>query len=153
PMADFDLLVDPARAVDAIDALQRAGWSLLATPPTDFVYRTSEVPFRSPDAHAVLDLHWRLVPWVGRSWTAGDPALWLSARPLSVDGHTTRAPADHDLLLHVVLHAYRSGWARVPRWVADVVMLLRTSSTTLDWDRLVQRVLSAHLSLPVAEAL
>jgi len=153
PMVDFDLLVDPEQATDAIAALRRAGWTIEWTLGTDFVSRTSEVPCRSPDDHAVLDLHWRLVPWVGRSWTADDPALWYGATPLRVEGCTTLAPADHDLLLHVILHAYRSGWARVPRWVADVVLLVRTSSASLDWDRFVHRALRAHLSLPVADAL
>ena len=152
PMLDFDLLVRAERAADAVVALGRAGWTAEFDLVEDFVARTSEVPLRSPDGRAVLDLHWRLVPWVGRAWTADDPALWQDATPLAVGGHTTLAPADHDLLLHVILHAFRSGWARVPRWVADVVVLVRRSDA-LDWDRFVSRVFRGHLALPVADAL
>jgi hypothetical protein len=153
PMIDFDLLVGPERAADAADALEQAGWTAEGDLVTDFTARTPEVPFRSPDGRAVLDLHWRLVPWVGRSWTADDPALWRDATSLMIEDHTTLAPARHDLLLHVILHAFRSGWARVPRWVADVVVLLRSSSGSFDWDHFVRRVLGGHLALPVTSAL
>jgi hypothetical protein len=153
PMVDFDLLVDPDRAADAVDALARGGWPIEWVLVRDFVSRTSEVPCRSPDGLGILDLHWRLVPWVGRSWAARDPDVWRDATPLAIDGRVTLAPAEHDLLLHVILHAFRSGWASVPRWVADVVVLLRSSTGTLDWDRFVNRVLRARLALPVADAI
>jgi hypothetical protein len=153
PMGDVDLLVDPEQAPDGVNALRRGGWGLEWTLDDDFVARTCEVPCRSPDGQGILDLHWRLVPWVGRSWTDRDPELWREAIPLPVVDRVTRAPADHDLLLHVILHAYKSGWAQVPRWVADVVMVLRGSGDSLDWDTFVDRVLRARLALPVAEAL
>jgi hypothetical protein len=153
PMADVDLLVDPDRAADAVAALAARGWTIEWELVDDFVARKSEVPCRSPDGHAVLDLHWRLVPWVGRSWAARDPAVWHDATPLAVHGHVTLAPAAHDLLLHVILHAFRSGWACVPRWVADVTLLVRSATSTLDWDPFVDRVLRARLALPVADAL
>ncbi len=153
PMTDVDLLVAAEDAAHAVVALERAGWTREWTIVPDFVARTSEVPFLSPDGRGILDLHWRLVPWVSRSWSASDPALWRDARILPIGTHVTVAPADHDLLLHVVLHAYMAGWACVPRWVADVVVLLRSSIGTLDWEQFVDRVLRAHLSLPVADAL
>jgi hypothetical protein len=153
PMVDFDLLVDPAQAPRSVAALRDAGWRPEWETEADFVARTVEVPLRSPDGHGVLDLHWRLVPWIGRSWTEPDPALWLRATPLPVEHRITLAPADDDLLLHVILHAFKSGWTGVPRWIADVIVLLRCSAATLDWDRFVDRVLRAHLALPVADAL
>ena len=153
PMVDFDLLVEPERAEDAVGALADAGWTLEWQLDADFVARGFEVPCSAPDGFGVLDLHWRLVPWVGRSWTAPDPALWQDAKTLSVADRVALAPADHDLLLHVILHAFRSGWAQVPRWVADVVVLLRSTTDRFDWDRFVDRVLRAHLTLPVADAL
>ena len=153
PMMDFDLLIDPEQAADAVVALERAGWTLEWTIVPDFVARTYEVPCRSHDGLGILDLHWRLVPWVARSWTDRDLAIWRDAQPLAIADRVTLAPADHDLLLHVILHAYLSGWAYVPRWVADVVVLLRSSTGTLDWERFVDRVVRAHLTLPVADAL
>jgi hypothetical protein len=153
PMLDVDLLVHPEDAMTAFTVLCEAGWNVDQPPVTNFVARTSEVGYRAPDNHAALDLHWRLVPWTGRSWAADDPALWRDATPLVVAERVTLAPAAHDLLLHVILHAFRSGWKRVPRWVADVVLLLRNVTGSFDWERFVDRVLRAHLALPVAHAL
>ena len=153
PMCDFDLLVEAEAAPDAVDALLGAGWALEWKLPPDFVARTYEVPCRAPDGTGILDLHWRLVPWVGRTANARDPELWEAATPLAVGEHVTLGPAPHDLLLHVILHAYKSGWAEVPRWVADVVLVLRNCHETLDWDVFVDRVARSPLALPVGDAL
>jgi hypothetical protein len=153
PMGDFDLLVEATAAPDAVDALRAAGWTLEWTLPPEFVDRTFEVPCRPPEGTGILDLHWRLVPWVGRSANAEDPELWEAATPLAVAGHVTLGPAAHDLLVHVILHAFKSGWADVPRWLADVVTVLRTAGDTLDWDALVDRVAHSPVALPVGDAL
>ena len=153
PMGDFDLLVEADAAPDAVDALRAAGWTLEWKLPSHFVARTAEVPCRPPDRTGILDLHWRLVPWVDRSAAAQDPQLWEAATPLAVGDHATLGPAPHDLLLHVILHAYRSGWSAVPRWVADVAVLLRSAGDTMDWDVFVDRVGRSALALPVSEAL
>ena len=53
----------------------------------------------------------------------------------------------------MILHAYRSGWDEVPRWVADVVLVLRSEGDTFAWDRFIERVFRGHLAAPVVEAL
>jgi hypothetical protein len=153
PMGDFDLLVEADAASDAVAALRRSGWTFEWTLPPDFVARSYEAPCRPPDGTGILDLHWRLVPWVGRHASAPDPELWEAATPLAVGDHTTLGPAPHDLLLNVIQHAYKSGWLEVPRWVADVVVLLRSSGETFDWERLVERAAPTALALPVGDAL
>lgn len=151
PMADIDLLVEPGNVPRAMAALERAGWQFEGQLPADFVARLFEVTYRSPDGIGVLDLHWRLEPWVTRDLLGCDRALWAAAIPVDAGGQTLLAPAPHDLMLHVILHAYRSGWSEVPRWVPDVVVLLRGAE--FDWSRFVNRVVTAHLVLPVRDAL
>lgn len=153
PMGDFDVLVSPEAAPAAVSALRRAGWTVERDLRPDVVRRTSETVCQSPGGRSDLDLHWRLVPWVGRSWWESDPALWAQAAPIAIGGRTMLVPASDDLLLHVLLHAFRSGWERVPRWVADVAMLLRSTGTALDWDRFTRRVVDGHLTIPVGEGL
>jgi len=151
PMSDADLLVDPTDAARTIAVMREAGWRL-AREPRDFVGR-AEATFASPDHEGVVDVHWRLDPWVTRNAAGRDPALWAAASPIDVLGHEMLAPAPHDLALHVVLHAYRSEWERVVRWVPDLVLVLRDSGALFDWDVFVQRVETGHLVLPVREAL
>jgi hypothetical protein len=153
PMSDFDVLVEPGDARAALAAVTEAGWVPDWDLRPDFVVRGFEVPCSRPGGESILDLHWRLVPWVNRDGSADDPALWSSAVPLAIGGQRARAPAPHDLVLHVILHAYRSGWDAVPRWVADVIVVLRSEGDAFVWDRFVDRVCRAHLAVPVIEAL
>jgi hypothetical protein len=157
PMEDIDMLVEPGRAREAIAVLERAGW-----PATPAVEDPEAVPYGEQMMHQVacrgesgqwIDLHWRFVPWVARDGSGYDPALWASARPLAVAGHATLSPCPDDLLLLVLLHAYRAGWATAPRWVADATFLLRAMGDEIDWDRFTARVVQAHLVEPVRDAL
>ena len=100
-----------------------------------------------------IDLHWRYVPWITRDGSGQDPGLWARARPLDVVGHHALSPSPEDLLLLVILHAFRAGWATAPRWIADTSYLVRALGADLDWDRLVERTVSGHLVVPVRDAL
>jgi hypothetical protein len=153
PMSDFDVLVEPGDAATALVAVTGAGWVPDWDLRPDFVVRGFEVPCSRPEGESIFDLHWRLVPWVNRDGSADDPALWSGSVPLVIGGWRACAPAPHDLVLHVILHAYRSGWDEVPRWVADVIVVLRSEGDAFAWDEFADRVCRAHLSAPVLEAL
>ena len=130
PMEDVDVLVEPGRAADAVAALEQAGW------PSDSKRdRPWNLPYGEQMLHQVncrsadgfpIDLHWRYVPWVARDGSGQDPGLWARARPLDVVGHHALSPSPDDLLLLVILHAFRAGWATAPRWIADTSYLVRT---------------------------
>jgi hypothetical protein len=157
PMEDVDVLVEPDRAADAVVALERAGW------PSDSTRdRPWNLPFGEQMLHQVncrsangfpIDLHWRYVPWIARDGSGQDPGLWAGARPLDVVGHRALSPSPDDLLLLVILHAYRAGWATAPRWIADTTYLLRALGHELDWDRFLERTVHGHLVEPVRDAL
>src|SRR5438128_2073327 len=112
PMSDADVLVDSADATRALDAMRRAGWRAFREVPENLIGR-AEASFVSPADDCVVDIHWRLEPWVSRNLSGRDPALWSAARPIDIRGQEMLAPAAHDLVLHVLLHAYRSEWERV----------------------------------------
>jgi hypothetical protein len=157
PMADVDVLVEPGRAADAVAALGRVGWPSDSTRerPWNLPYGEQmlhEVNCQNADGFSI-DLHWRFVPWVARDGSGQDPDLWARARPLDVVGHHALSPSAEDLLLLVILHAYRSGWATAPRWIADTTYLTRTLGADLDWDRFVERTVRGHLVAPVRDAL
>jgi hypothetical protein len=156
-MADVDMLVEPWRAREAIGVLSAAGW-----PTESKVQDPAAVPYGeqmvhqvvcSNDANRQIDLHWRYVPWVARDGSGYDPGLWSGARSFEVAGHTALSPGPDDLLLLVLLHAFRAGWADTPRWIADATFTVRALGSELDWDRLTCRVTTGHLALPVRDAL
>ena len=129
PMADVDMLVEPWRAADAIEVLGGAGW-----PTESKVTVPDALPYGEQMVHQVvcaneanrqIDLHWRYVPWIARDGSGYDPGLWSAARPFDVAGHTALSPGPDDLLLLVLLHAFRGGWAATPRWIADATLMLR----------------------------
>ncbi len=157
PMEDVDVLVEPGRAAEAIAVLEQAGWpsDSKRDRPWDLPYGEQmlhQVNCRSADGFPI-DLHWRYVPWVARDGSGQDPGLWARARPIDVVGHHALAPSPDDLLLLVILHGYRAGWATAPRWIADTTYLLRTLGPELDWDRFVARTVHGHLVEPVRDAL
>jgi hypothetical protein len=157
PMVDVDVLVEPRRAREAISALERAGWPSQPDLPDPEAVPYGEqmlhqVACVSAEGHAI-DLHWRYVPWVARDGSGQDPALWACARDLEVAGRHALAPGPDDLLLLVILHAYRAGWATAPRWVADTTFLLRAMADELDWNRFTSRVVEGHLVDPVRDGL
>jgi hypothetical protein len=157
PMEDVDVLVEPERAADAVAALEQAGWPCASTRgrPWEQAYGEQmlhQVNCMSAGGFA-LDLHWRYVPWIARDGSGQDPGLWARARPLDVVGHHALSPSPEDLLLLVILHAFRAGWATAPRWIADTSALVGALGADLDWDRLLERAVSGHLVEPVRDAL
>ena len=158
PMADVDVLVEPAarrrrgrcpgtgRMAERLDPRSARGTSPFGE------QMLHQVNCQSADGFTI-DLHWRYVPWVARDGSGQDPGLWARARPLDVVGHHALSPSPEDLLLLVILHAFRAGWATAPRWIADTTFLVRALGADLDWDRLVERTVSGHLVVPVRDAL
>ena len=158
PMEDVDVLVEPGRAAEAVAALEQAGW-----PSDSNRDRPWDRPFGEQMLHQVncrsadgfpIDLHWRYVPWIARDGSGQDPGLWARARPLDVVGHHALSPSPDDLLLLVILHAYRAGWATAPRWIADTTFLVRALGrrARLGSPRRSATV-QGHLVVPVRDAL
>jgi len=149
-MSDADLLVCPGDALQALEVLRSAGWRMVGEHAPDVSGR-NEKAFRAPGHDSVVDLHWRMEPWVTGT-PDRDDALWAEASPVDVGGRSMLAPAPHDLALHIILHAFRSEWERVVRWIPDLVLLLRTAGDSLDWDAFTRRAVTGRVTPQVREA-
>src|SRR5438552_3510691 len=97
PMSDADVLVDSADAPRALDALRRAGWRPFREIPENVMGRP-EASLMSPADDCVVDVHWRLEPWVSRNLSGRDSALWSAARPIDIRGQERLTPAAHHLV-------------------------------------------------------
>jgi len=129
-MDDFDLLVPPDRATDAMAALRAIGASPRMSNAEAWVPLRHSMPFRHPDGWQV-DLHWYSL------WrSASDQAVWDHAVAVDVGGERILAPVPtHQLLLVCVQGA---DWAPSPslRWLADATFVIRAGD--VDWDLLVE---------------
>jgi hypothetical protein len=134
PMWDVDIVVRPADAAAAADTIERLGWRP-TRPLTAAVWHTRHATeFTGPGGHC-CDLHWSF--FEERCPPGLDEAFWAAAEWLDLGTARVRVLAPADQLLHVCVHGLK--WSPAPgiRWIADAMLLLRT--TPVDWDRLVEQ--------------
>lgn len=143
PMSDLDVLVPTARARDAIDRLERAGWAPRAAITPGYIRMQHAADLIERAGALKCDLHWHAY-WECCAPLA-DVELWTSSAPLDFQGVATRALAPADQLLHVCVNGSRR--ARRPNllWVPDAMSLLRAGG--IDWERLVSQAAARRLAL------
>ena len=137
PMSDIDVLVSPAKAIDALEVLRTAGWAEAAAVESQWQNRRADMLILSignnlyhPSAGEV-DLHWALMHEA--SGIELDRAVWADARPIMIKGEMARRPSSSFMLLHVIVHGLRPNALSPLRWVADAAMLLRREHDAIDW--------------------
>jgi putative nucleotidyltransferase-like protein len=144
-MEDFDLLVPPDRAADAMAALRAIGATPSASDAEAGVPLKHSEPFSHPDGWT-MDLHWYSL------WrSAPDQTIWDHAVPLDVGGEQTLAPGPTHQLLLVCIHG--ADWdAKSPiRWVADATAVIR--AVEVDWDLLVKEAKERLLTVALGSTL
>ena len=153
PMQGLDILVRPEAAPAAIALLERLGWKPQRPLPQGgraTVFRTVHpVSFADANGHE-CDLHWHVLTEC--CYPQADDDFWEASVPLDMHGARTRALCPADQLLHVCVHSAR--WNEVVPicWVADAMVILRTSPA-LDWRRLVAQARERRIVLPLRETL
>ena len=144
-MEDFDLLVPPDRATDAMAALRAIGATPRVSNAEAWVPLRHSLPFKHPDGWQV-DLHWYSL------WrSASDQAVWDHAVELDVGGEQILAPGPTHQLLLVCVHG--ADWAPNPplRWVADATVVIRAGE--VDWDLLVEEANKRLLTVVLGSTL
>jgi Uncharacterised nucleotidyltransferase len=152
PMADFDILVPAAEAVQTIDTLAHLGWRSLL-PLGDvrkLVAVKQSLDFVTTDQRR-FDLHWYAL-W-DCIYPGADDDFWAAAVPAQINHVATRALNPTDQLLHVCVHG--AGFNRVPpvRWAADAMQIIHSTGTVIDWPRLLGHAERLRLSLPLRDTL
>lgn len=152
PMSDIDLLVPKESAFQAIQVLADLGWTADGDlPVSDAILDL--VPGRSfVNGDGIqLDLHCHVLHF-GLS-EAITNRFWEASVPLKVNDLVTRTLCPGDQLLHVCAHGLM--WNEVPpvRWIADAMMIIRSSGHSLDWNRLIAFAPDCNAGLQLHEAL
>ena len=156
-LADVDVLV-PRHALPAVESqLRLHGWQMPPQTPYDAHYYRAWMHELPPLHHELrggtLDVHHTLLPLTDPLHPDGDALL--ARRVTAGAGAAMLAPPD--LVLHSVLHGFRSGeFQHGLRDVLDVYELLLHFSTTEGapfWDALLDRSLSLRGTRPLLLAL
>lgn len=148
PMHDFDILVPTARAEQACDVLQRAGWSPVHAITPSFLRIKHAGLFQDRDGRH-CDLHWHVFEECCQP--GDDDELWGAAAEIDFYGAPTRVLLASDQLLHVCAHGAK--WTREPpiRWIADATRILQTGG--IDWRRLTAQAVKRRYIVRMREAL
>lgn len=155
PMTDVDLLVRPADAARAIEALEscgcRRGMALLNDDLFPEWYY--ELEFFGPSPQPLrIDLHARpLRPLPLARWMPED-ALWAQSREARVGDTSVRVPGPEAMLIHLAAHAAFHGCRRLI-WVYDLHRTLEQQSVSLNWDIVVSLARRWRLAAAVYSAL
>lgn len=126
PYGDLDLLVDPQDLEDVVHVLQGLDWRLQDTNHR-LLQRAvpGELHLRSPSG-IDMDLHWSITnARAARQWLPVSTSHLLARRVVRSVGRLQLPTLDDvDLLLHLCLHAARSG-ADILLWLLDVDIWVR----------------------------
>lgn len=150
PMADFDVLVPPGRAPEAVVRLTEAGW----------IETGDRHPERFRFLHGVelvdgieskCDLHWRLLRESIRD--DADHVVRQHSVPITIQGIDARALDATCTLFHTIAHGVP--WNVMPsiRWIADAVTILASNRDTIDWDLLHRLTVDRRLILRIRQGL
>lgn len=153
PMSDLDIMVPEDRAPEVIGWFQREGWSSLyyrANAPRNPYFRRHTHAFPLEDPHyGILDLHWHAL--AEATFEGADLPFWSDSVELAVNKIRSRALNPTDQLMHACVHGFTANAQPPIRWVADAVMVLRSSD--VDWTRLLTLASELHVTVPLGSCL
>jgi hypothetical protein len=150
PMADLDVLVPRDRAAAAIDLLRELGWrSIHGLPETLIGLRHADDFVDARQCR--LDLHWSVLQECCRAGETDE--FWQASVPIEVEGVPTRGLCSADQLLQVCVHGARSSFVQPVGWIADAMIVLRSSSGQVDWRRLLEQTHKRRLTVPMRDAM
>ena len=144
PMADLDLLVEPARAQEAHRLLRDAGWSWNHNPELDEFYATHHHLAPLHDSRGVgigLDLHVTPV-CAGNPFALTGDLMRQRATRVDVGGITAHVPEVNDQLLHLCVHFAWSHLLASGAWrtFRDITTLVENGQ--IDWPAFIDRAVA-----------
>ena len=154
PMDDFDILVHPSQARDAIRIVLDQGfspqWRLPKSLTDEYLRVTDEYGF-TDTGDLKVEIHWYAI--AENTGFDYDEDWWHTAVPLLINGVGTLALDATYQLLHLCAHGIE--WNTVPsiRWICDSLIVLDSAADTIDWPGLFETTKGRRLVLPIRSAL
>ncbi len=140
PMMDVDLLVHPADAARAVEALRDAGWQQTTDPMLQALLADEHhlPPFYDPQfADVRLELHTAILP-ADHSFGFDAAAMWRDARPAGAPFAAARVPSPAHLLLHTCVHFAWQHTMEFGAWRSFRVLGALAAREDLDWDAFIR---------------
>lgn len=134
PQLDIDIMVKPENVDRAASLLQQQGLRCEYQQSISTIKRFRHSCGFAGGAEKRLDLHWNIMHPSSDKDTV--PAIWRLATATSYQDCSllTMSPTHH--LLHSCTHGLRWNQHAPCRWVADAMMILRNTESTIDWKML-----------------
>lgn len=152
-MSDFDVLVSPEQAIQAVKILIELGWECVDVPYEKVlnknylsVSHSQNFQKRMQGKIVSFDLHWYpLSEYIGKNTRnfLNQTSLAVTFKELNV---YTFSPTEH--LFHVCVHGFFHNYSGAIRWLADILVIMNHSAEHIDWLKLAARIKADHLALP-----
>ena len=154
PMSDFDVLIHEKDVTTAINILRNLHWKPWQRLPkvftAEYLSSTKGCSFNN-DRGEGLDLHWHVL--LESCYKNADKEFWDGAVQTQLHDFTVYALNPTDQLLHVCVHGAKRNSVPTIRWVADAALIIRTSQSEIDWDRLMTQASKRRLILPLKDTM
>lgn len=157
PTGDIDILIWQEDLHQAIGLLQKAGWYKKKYTHTFDSLSNSNIPLKNAIAFnnsigQGLDLHWYLLPECCNSDM--EDTLWERAKEVTFYEIPTKILSSSDLLFHACIQANRYEKNYTPiRYLADIITLLNTDYSNLNWHHIIASAIKQQMILPVRNVL
>ena len=154
PMVDFDILVHTEQSLAAINLLMKSGWLPERKWPGKFM--EPSIHFRHDNgfkdiAGREFSLH-RYVLREGYQANADDD-FWDGAVSTKIHDVSTCALNPTDQLLHVCVHGEEWNYVTPFDFLADAMIIMNTSKSEIEWNRLITQTQKRRLILPFKDTL
>jgi hypothetical protein len=154
PMHDFDVLIQTEQVSAAIDLLKRLDWR----PKSRELKAFNKEYFSLRHSHGFednsgrqFDLHWYMFPEC--CFANSNDDFWNGSVSTEFHNVAVHALNPTDQLLHVCVHGINWAPVPLPYWIADAMVLMNTSQSEIDWDRLIAQTQRLRLILPIKDSL
>lgn len=148
PMSDVDILIHAPDIEKAHALLHSAGWVTDEKPIADRMRFAYAMTYRHPEG-GMLDIHWR--PCENFSSDKYDLADLGASETLNLMGQEIAVLSPTLNLFCTILHGVEWNHLSPVRWVADAVLLIRTSE--IDWQEIERLAFKYHCSHVIAAGL
>jgi len=150
PQFDIDIMVRPENVSRAALLLEQQGLLCEYQQSISTIKLFRHSCGYSGGAEKRIDLHWNILH--PSSDTDTVTAIWKLATVTNYQGYRLLTMSSTHHLLHCCIHGLRWNRHAPCRWVADAMMILRSSESTIDWQLIIQLARDLEVSIVLHEA-